>query len=142
MGVNFLKAYRFTAAMAEDRLPSSCPHIGYPIRAVSEHRHKIAFALVIRDHQGERNETSRAAAAHFKGNQTIRPQPGRSDYRRQAVQQCRQTIWVSASVHPSQNGASHCPSLLPMALVTYSKLGACSGLCVGSMRSPTSPPLH
>jgi hypothetical protein len=51
--INFLQAHRFTVAVTENRPSTGRPHVGYPIRALTEHCHEIAFALVVRHDEWE-----------------------------------------------------------------------------------------
>ena len=43
--------------MAENRPPVRCPHDGHPDHALTEHRHEVALALVVRHHHRERSAT-------------------------------------------------------------------------------------
>jgi hypothetical protein len=64
--IDLFKAHYLTPSASKLGLTPSSTNIGDPVHVLTEHCYEIALALVVRDHDGERDQSTAAAPAHLK----------------------------------------------------------------------------
>lgn len=98
--LDLFETYGLAAAVPQLHAPVGRTDVAHPVHVLAEHRHQIVVALMVRDHQGQRDTAARTAPAHLHRDQAPRRQPRRSGEHRLPVHHTCQAARAATAVHP------------------------------------------
>lgn len=98
--LDLFETYGLAAAVPQHHAPVGRTDVAHPVHVLAEHRHQIVVALMVRDHQGQRDTAARTAPAHLHRDQAPRRQPRRSGEHRPPVHHTCQAARAATAVHP------------------------------------------